>query len=109
MSGNIKNRAEFKEYVKKHPVIIVKFTADWCGPCKKVAPHIYNLMAKYYDINYLVVDVDEARDISSYLKIRSIPTLVSFINNGDIHEFLSSSSLDDITAFFKKTNAYCPK
>ena len=69
MSGNITNRVEFKEYVKQHPVIIVKFTSDWCGPCKKVSPYIDKLMAKYYNINYLVVDVDEGRDIASYLKL----------------------------------------
>ena len=109
MSGNITNRVEFKEYVKKYPVIIVKFTSDWCGPCKKVSPYIDKLMAKYYNINYLVVDVDEGRDVASYLKIRSIPTLVSYINNGDVHQFLSSSSPDDVAAFFKKTNTYTIK
>lgn len=101
----LNTRQELKEHVKKHEVVIVKFKAEWCGPCKRVAPHIDKLMEKYNKINYVVVDVDDGSNIASYLKIRSIPTIISYVN-GDIHEFLSSSDEGEITAFFMKTNGY---
>ena len=101
----LKTRQELKEHVKKHEVVIVKFTADWCGPCRRVAPHIHSLMETYNKINYVVVDVDEGSNIASFLKIRSIPTIISYIN-GDIHEILPSSDENEITKFFAKTNGY---
>jgi|TARA_X000000368_G_C23041390_1_gene717090 thioredoxin 1 len=101
----LKTRAELKNHVKKHDVVIVKFKAEWCGPCKKVAPHIKTLMETFKKINYVEVDVDEGSNIASYLKIRTIPTIISYVN-GDIHEILSSSNQTDITNFFKKTNGH---
>tara|TARA_B100000287_G_scaffold286920_1_gene270459 strand:+ start:192 stop:518 length:327 start_codon:yes stop_codon:yes gene_type:complete len=104
----LKTRQELKNHVKNHEVVIVKFKAEWCGPCKKVAPHIKTLMETYNKINYVEVDVDDGSNIASYLKIRSIPTIISYVN-GDIHEILSSSNTSDITSFFVKTNQYVAK
>ena len=101
----LKTRAELKNHVKKHDVVIVKFKAEWCGPCKKVEPHIKTLMETFKKINYVEVDVDEGSNIASYLKIRTIPTIISYVN-GDIHEILSSSNQTDITNFFMKTNGH---
>lgn len=104
----LKTRQELKNHVKNHEVVIVKFKAEWCGPCKKVEPHIKTLMEMYNKINYVEVDVDDGSNIASYLKIRSIPTIISYVN-GDIHEILSSSNTSDITTFFVKTNQYVAK
>ena len=104
----LKTRQELKNHVKNHEVVIVKFKAEWCGPCKKVAPHIKTLMETFNKINYVEVDVDDGSNIASYLKIRSIPTIISYVN-GDIHEILSSSNTSDITTFFVKTNQYVAK
>jgi thioredoxin 1 len=101
-------RSELKIHVKKHPVVIVKFKAEWCGPCKKIEPLVYNLMNQYDKINYVVVDIDDGSNIASYLKIRSIPTMVSYLD-GDIHEILSSSNPTDIQNFFMKTNSHTLK
>ena len=101
----LKTRSELKEHVKKHQVVIVKFKAEWCGPCKKIEPLVNTLMKSYPKINYVVVDVDDGSNIASYLKIRSIPTMVSYLD-GDIHEILSSSKQEDIESFFKKTNSH---
>ena len=65
-------------------------------------------METFNKINYVEVDVDDGSNIASYLKIRSIPTIVSYVN-GDIHEILSSSNTSDITTFFVKTNQYVGK
>lgn len=104
----LKTRQELKNHVKNHEVVIVKFKAEWCGPCKKVAPHIKTLMETFNKINYVEVDVDDGSNIASYLKIRSIPTIISYVN-GDIHEILSSSNTTEITNFFVKTNQYVAK
>ena len=103
--NNLTTRSEFKEHVKKHPVIIVKFEAGWCGPCQTIKPLVHQLMDSYNDIHYVVVDVDEGRDIASYLKIKTIPTLISYIDV-DIHDILPTSNPGDIQKFFVKTNGY---
>ena len=59
--------------------ILVDFWAEWCGPCKLIAP-ILEEMAATYDgkLRIVKVDVDESPDVARRYEIMSIPTLVLF-------------------------------
>ena len=66
-----------------HP-ILVDYWAEWCGPCKMIAP-ILDEVATAYDgkINIAKMNVDENRDIPAKFGIRGIPTLMLF-NQGQL-------------------------
>lgn len=72
-----KNPTTFK-YKGKHPAI-VDFYADWCGPCRRVAP-IMEKLAEEYDGQLLVykVNTDQERELSAAFQVKSIP-MVLFI------------------------------
>ena len=98
-------RDELIEYLKKHSIVIVKFTASWCGPCKRINPlvtKLFNNMSN--NITMVVVDIDKGRDISSAMKIKSVPTMYNFINGAPMDSVIGSKS-ENIIAFFKKTQA----
>ena len=59
--------------------VLVDFYADWCAPCKYVAP-LMDELARTHEGSLLVVkiDTDQAPDLSQQLGIRSIPTLILF-------------------------------
>jgi len=63
-------------------LIVVDCYAEWCGPCKKIAPAIAELEDKYKNNNnsiiVLKVDVDECDDISNAYQIKSLPTILYF-------------------------------
>lgn len=67
------------EVIKSDKPVLVDFWAEWCGPCKMIAPMVEEL-AKEYDGKLKVgkVDVDSNQQISMQLGIRSIPTLLIF-------------------------------
>ncbi len=74
----------FADLVLKSKVpVLVDFFAEWCGPCKMIAPSIDEL-AKDYDGKALVVklNVDESMDTAQTFGVMSIPTLV-FIKDGE--------------------------
>ena len=62
---------------------IVDFYADWCGPCKMVAP-ILEELSKEYDGKLLIykVDTDKEQELSAVFGIQSIPTLLFIPANG---------------------------
>ncbi|MEK6480797.1 thioredoxin [Catalinimonas sp. 4WD22] len=64
--------------------VLVDFWAEWCGPCKMIAP-VVNELAEDYDGKAVIgkVDVDANPSISAKYGIRSIPTLLVF-KNGEI-------------------------
>ena len=57
-------------------VTLVDFYADWCGPCKMVAPIIDELAEEVNDANIVKVDVDESPEIAARFSVRSIPTFI---------------------------------
>lgn len=74
--------ADFQRFIDGAAVpVLVDFYADWCGPCKGMAPVLENF-AKMHAGNVLVlkVDTDANPGISQRFKIASIPTLVVFRN-----------------------------
>ncbi|XWS37561.1 hypothetical protein CRYUN_Cryun19dG0054000 [Craigia yunnanensis] len=62
-------------------LVILYFTATWCGPCRVISPLYTSLAAKYAKVVFLKVDIDEARDVAARWNISSVPTLF-FIKNG---------------------------
>lgn len=102
----------FIDYLqKKDNGLIVKFTADWCGPCKRSKPFIEeNLRKLDNNIKYLEIDVDESLEVYGFLKakrmVTTIPCLLYY--KKDTREIwpehiISSSSKSDIDRFFE----YC--
>ena len=74
----------------KNKLLVIYFTASWCGPCKRVSPNFLSVsnMNKYQDeCIFYKVDVDEHIDISTICNISSIPTFIILYNGDIIHEF----------------------
>ena len=69
-------------YQGKLPCII-DFYADWCGPCKKVAPIMEEMAQKYEDeIIIYKVNVDKEQKLPTIFKVRNIPTVFFFPTDG---------------------------
>ncbi|GAB9464635.1 Zz-type zinc finger-containing protein [Globisporangium polare] len=74
---------------------IVYFTAKWCPPCKMISPIYDELSAKYPEIEFAKVDVDELNDTTSKAGVRSMPTFFAF-NDGKLQRELSFSGADEV-------------
>ena len=61
--------------------VLVDFWAEWCGPCKMIAPILEQLSEDYADrVSIAKVDVDAEKEIAENFNIRGIPTLILFKN-----------------------------
>jgi len=71
----------FQQVINSPKPVLVDFYADWCSPCKMVAPVLKALKDDLRDnVRIIKVNVDKNPGIASFYNIRSIPTLIIFKN-----------------------------
>lgn len=72
--------------------VVVDFWAEWCGPCKILAPVLDEVASENADkITVAKVNVDENPDIARQFDIMSIPTLIVFKDGQPVHRFQGAS------------------
>jgi putative thioredoxin len=85
-------------------VVVVRFTAEWCGPCKQLAPIIDRAIAAIGDprISQVVIDIDQNRLIAEQFRIQSVPTVYGFVGGRPVDGFVGAQPEREIRAFLEK-------
>ncbi|WP_350344185.1 thioredoxin [Proteinivorax tanatarense] len=80
---NVNSSSFDQEVLQNDKPVLVDFYADWCGPCKMLAPVIDEVATDYNDkVKVVKVNVDENQDLAGEYGVMSIPTLI-FFKNGE--------------------------
>ncbi len=103
MSDNIvhTNDSDFEaDVLNSEKPALVDFWAEWCGPCKMIAPILDEAATEYADkMSVVKLNVDESPSVAAKFGIRSIPTLMLF-KDGAVHaQKLGAMSKSQLTEF----------
>jgi thioredoxin 1 len=79
---HLKTLAEFNEAISSDTLVVIDFYAQWCGPCKAIAPYLVTLANSHPAVTFYKVDVDDAPEISQREKVRAMPTF-GFYRGGE--------------------------
>jgi thioredoxin 1 len=82
--------------------VLIDFWAEWCGPCKMIAPLLDEMAVEYADrMAVMKLNIDENPNIAQKFGIRSIPTLMLF-KDGNVHaQKLGAMSKSQLTEFLE--------
>ncbi|XP_050019953.1 thioredoxin domain-containing protein 8 [Alexandromys fortis] len=80
---------EFKELLRAagSRLVVVEFSARWCGPCKRVGPIFQAMSLKYQNVTFANVDVDSSKELAQLCHIKAVPTFQMFKHTKKIYEF----------------------
>ncbi|KAK2963171.1 putative Thioredoxin [Blattamonas nauphoetae] len=84
-----KTVSQYQDELNKHgdDLVVVDFSATWCGPCQKIKPVFENLPGKYPNVTFIHCDVDELRDLDEVDSIQGVPTFRFWKKGKKVAEF----------------------
>lgn len=81
---------------------VVDFWAEWCGPCKKLAPRYEEVSEEIEDVKFGKVDMEEHQDIGTSEGVRALPTLVIYRNGEEVARQSGAMSKSDLKDWIKE-------
>ncbi len=71
--------ASLQEILTSNKLVLVDFTAEWCGPCQMMKPILEKVQAEVGDkVKLVVVDIDKDTTVAAQCMVQSVPTLLLF-------------------------------
>ncbi|GMI55603.1 hypothetical protein TeGR_g11790 [Tetraparma gracilis] len=97
----VETKAEFDAIVAGDKLVVVDFTATWCGPCQMIGPKFAAMADEFPDVQFVKVDVDENDETAAACGIEAMPTFHYYKGGQKVDELVGA----DINALKAKVNA----
>ncbi|KAF7257273.1 hypothetical protein EG68_05777 [Paragonimus skrjabini miyazakii] len=89
MVQKLDTKPKVDEFIEqnKDKLIVIDFYADWCPPCRNIAPTFVSLSTEFPNAAFLKVNVDENSETAQAFNVRCMPTFVFLKNGKKVEEF----------------------
>ncbi|KAI4314231.1 hypothetical protein L6164_027162 [Bauhinia variegata] len=94
-------KAHFDASRETDKPMVVDFTATWCGPCKFMDPVVQEFAAKYTDVDFIKIDVDDLMGVSEEFQVQAMPTFL-LIKKGKIEEKVVGARREELQKMIER-------
>lgn len=95
--------SNFNKIINSETPVLIDFYADWCGPCKMLAPILKDVKAELQDqIKIIKIDVDKNQSLAAQYQVRGVPTMMLFKNGQSVWRQSGVLQKDDIVNIIKQ-------
>lgn len=95
---DVKNAREFQRLVEENDTLLVDFYADWCAPCRMMEPDVKEV-AEEGVVRVAKVNIDTNQKVASAYGVRSVPTLILFVDGEPAKRTVGAKSAEEIRRF----------
>jgi len=101
---------EFEKNVKNSDkLVFVDFYADWCGPCRMMAPIVEEISEEVDGVDFYKVNCDDEQELASKYEVMTIPTLLILRKGEQIKEFIGVTDKEEIIEELNKLKGFFRK
>jgi len=91
--------ATFNQLIDQKVPVLVDFKADWCGPCKMMAPVLKQVKQNFKDqIKIIKIDIDKNPAVAQRFDVKGVPTLILFKQGKPVWRQSGVLQVNDLTA-----------
>ncbi|KAG7548589.1 Thioredoxin-like superfamily [Arabidopsis suecica] len=103
-SSSARWQLHFNEIKESNKLLVVDFSASWCGPCRMIEPAIHAMADKFNDVDFVKLDVDELPDVAKEFNVTAMPTFV-LVKRGKEIERIIGAKKDELERKVSKLRA----
>ncbi|MGC1630675.1 MAG: thioredoxin [Gelidibacter sp.] len=97
--------SKFSELINQEKPVLVDFFAEWCGPCKMLAPVLKQVKDSLGDgVSIIKIDVDKNQALAAKYQVRGVPTMLLFKNGKQVWRQSGMLQKKDIINIIKSSN-----
>ncbi|CAN8273085.1 unnamed protein product [Cochlearia groenlandica] len=93
-SSSARWQLHFNEIKESSKLLVVDFSASWCGPCRMIEPVFIAMSAKFTDVEFVKLDVDELPDVAKEFNVTGMPTFVLLKSGKEIERIVGADKND---------------
>ncbi|XP_030961570.1 thioredoxin H5-like [Quercus robur] len=94
-------KAYFETSKQCDKLVVIDFSATWCGPCQFIEPTFKELSCKYTNVDFVKIDVDELEAVAQEFAVEAMPTFI-FIKKGKVVDKVVGARKDDLQTKIEK-------
>ncbi|WP_424005292.1 thioredoxin (plasmid) [Haloarcula salina] len=98
---HVNGASELSAVTSENAVVLADFYADWCGPCKMIAP-VMDEIAAETDAAVAKVDVDQNQQLAGQYGVQGVPTLVLFADGEPVERLVGMQNKDQLVALIER-------
>jgi len=106
--GEIQSVKAFNDLLESsgEKLVVIDFYAEWCGPCRSVAPKLERMASEFPDVVFGKVNIENAKEVATIFTISSIPHFKLFKNKKEVSDIMGSNeaSLKELIIAWKDVN-----